>query len=541
MNQKNLIQSIFAIAVLSGTLSSCGTPTTLGSSSSVATSPNSSSNSSSSNSSISLSSASSSGANNDDISAACLDLISNPNTNWRESALTSDQAIIHCLAQTLGSPVGYGEKATGGYNPNGQSHLIVVTNQTNVLPEKQILDAISSDDYNWIVFDKNDFANDRDISMYRLHCGDAEVLSALDNATQAECLDHTLWCANHGIANSACTETFFNDRLNDSNLPIRNEMIQSNTTIDGRGSKANIFFNGFKIGADSSGVSTFVANNVILTHLFFHGAGHAEDHNLDPDMIRSTGESHDIWIHKNTFANTGDSAFDVKVGAYNITISFNRLNDVLRASLHGSSDSRTINEQITTTLHHNAFMTSDGFNTGPHDGSNTARRVPLLRRGKAHMINNVFMNYRKNFASVRVGGTLLLEHNVFLGGSSIKNEKSGEAGFSEWVSYLTKDGFDGGNFSSIDTLVRYADNNCQIDNTYQGTIPATIGAAAANLGQNYSAASRNKLALEIIPAGQDLVDYVLASAGKNGVNAFNSPLAPSRAQILNAPRSSPCL
>jgi pectate lyase len=498
--------------------------------------PSSSSVASSTVSSQSSSSASSVViVDNGTVSAACLNLVANPSVNWRESALQSDQEIVACLSQTLGRAVGYGENALGGYDPNGNSHLVVIRKNTGVLPEQQVLDAISSEAHNWIVFDKNDYANGGDLAMYRLSCSNAGVLAALDNATQAECLDHNLWCANHGVNSASCAATFFNDRLNDKSLIIRNELVKSNTTIDGRGTQSRFLFNGFKIGADDSGVSTYQAQNVILTHLQFEGAGHAEDHYLDPDMIRSTGESHDIWIHKNTFKNTGDSAFDVKVGAYGITISYNRLVDVLRSSLHGSSDSRTINSQIRTTLHNNFFVTTDEFFSGPHAADNTARRVPLLRRGSAHMFNNVFYNYRKNFGSVRVGGTLFMENNVFLGGPVIQDEKGSlAASFDEWLTYLTKDDFDGGYFGSSDGLVTFSDTNCRIDSSYQGFLPAVIGGSPRDLKNEYSQTSRTAISSKGFSAGQDLVDYTNATAGKYGEEPFNSPMAKTRAAIISA-------
>ncbi len=537
-----LVSSSSSSVVSSSSVASSVSSSVVSSSSSSAVSSSSSSVVvSSSSSSVVSSSASSATSSVAGISAACLDLVNNPNTNWHESSLQSDQEIVKCLHDTLGQAVGYGEQAKGGYDPNGNSHLIVITKSGSVSPEQQVLNAISSEDYNWIVFDKDDYANGGDLAMYRLYCSNSAVLADLDNATVAECMDHNLWCQNHGVSAASCAEEFFNGHLDDAALPIRNEMIMSNTTLDGRGSKSRFLFNGFKIGADDAGAATYTAQNVILTHLFFEGAGHAEDHHLDPDMIRTTGESHEVWIHKNTFKNTGDSAFDVKVGAYNITISFNRLIDVLRATLHGSSDSRTINSQIRTTLHNNLFLTTDGFYNGPFAGNNTARRVPLLRRGSAHLFNNVFYDYRKNFGSVRVGGTLFMESNVFLGGTVIQTEKGTlSASFDEWLSYLTKDDFDGGYFSSIDGLVTFSDDNCRIDNSYQGFLPAVIGGTARDLKTEYSQTSRTAIANNVFSAGQDLVDYTNATAGAYGKEPYNSPLAQSRAATISAGQV-PCL
>jgi len=338
---------------------------------------------------------------------ACEELVSNPNVNWRESTFASDQDIVACLSESLGSAVGFGESAKGGYDENGNSNLIVITKTGSVSAEQQLVDAISSSNHNWIVFDKNDFANSTPVSLHRLHCDESSVLAALGGATTEQCLDPNLWCDANDIAADRCLDVFFNDRLNDDTLNIKNEVILSNTTIDGRGANAELLFYGFSIGTDSVG-----SENIVITNNYFKGGGHTEDHALDPDMIRSTGQSHDIWIHQNTFENTGDSAFDIKQGAYDISVSFNKLVNVKRASLHGSTDSREINEQITTTIHNNLFVTSDALYGD--NAFNGLRRVPLLRRGQSHLFNNVFYNYRRHILSVRVGGRALFEDNLVL-------------------------------------------------------------------------------------------------------------------------------
>lgn len=468
--------------------------------------------------------------NTTNLSQQCIRLVTDNSVNWDESGISSEQEIVKCLAESLGQPIGYGENARGGFDAGGNSKLVVIKKGTGVLPEQQLLDAISTEAPNWIVFDKDDFAGDTGLAMYRLHCEDASVLSALGGATTAECLDHNLWCNNRGIASDNCAATFFNERLNDSNLPIRNPMIAGNTTLDGRGSNATFLFSGFKIGADSSGVSTYKSQSVIVTHLDFLGAGHTEDHNLDPDMLRSTGESQDIWIHKNTFSVTGDSAFDVKVGAFNITMSFNRIVDVKRSTLHGSSDSRTINEQITTTMHNNMFITSDSFYDA---GRSTARRVPLLRRGKSHMFNNVFINYWKDFASIRKGGQLLFEDNIFLGLDAVQSEKDDPAAaFDEWVIDNLSDAvLDEGAFNTDGSKAFFATQNCRLNNNFQGDLVGGNG-AAVNMSADYSALSQKIKSDGYLMVGQALVDYTNLTAGREGQIPYNSPLSPGRDAIL---------
>lgn len=469
------------------------------------------------------------------LSADCIALATDPNINWRESALQTDQDIVECLARTLGRPVGYGENALGGYDPaGGNSRLTVITTSDARSVEQQVLDAVSGDDHEWIVFDKEDFAQPFEIGLYRLACNDPAILAQIDG-TEAECRDYTQWCANRGIAaGAACLEDFFNVTLNDAALPLRNIVIGSNKTLDGRMSEAFFRFSGFAIGRDSDGIPTQTANSVILTHLSFQGAGHTEDHGLDPDMIRSTGASHDIWIHKNDFNLTGDSAFDVKVGAFGVTMSFNRVADVLRATLHGSSDSHIINVQTTTTMHHNAFVTRDAQYL---TFGNTGRRVPLLRAGTSHMLDNVFVNYRKDVLSIRVGGSLLWQDNMFVVNQSLQEKASLEDSLAELSANMIRD-TGGGNFRNEGTALWFGDGACNLNAATQRPLTSASG-SVADLAQSYSEASRATLSTQRIAAGQELVDYVSATAGKHGQAPFNSPLAATRAEVLSLGKA-PC-
>ena len=462
----------------------------------------------------------------DNISADCIRVATNPSVNWRDTSLKTDQEIVSCLSKTLGKPVGYGEKALGGFDPNGNSKLTIITKNSSVSVEQQLLEAISGEAHNWIVFDKVQFAQPSEIGMYRLGCSNPTVQSLL-GATEAECVNYQQWCSKNGVSASSCVSNFFNSAMNKSNNPIRNPIIGSNKTIDGRGSEAYFLFSGFAIGKDMTGTPTQTANSVILTHLSFKGAGHTEDHYVDPDMIRSTGASRDIWIHKNTFDTTGDSAFDVKVGAHNITMSFNRVLNVKRATLHGSSDSHTIDKQITTTMHHNAFVTTDNSYTLL---GNTLRRVPLLRHGKTHMFNNLFVNYRNQVLSLRVGAQALLEDNAFVVNASLKEKSTVEASLAELSANQFKD-ISGGSLRNDRNALWFGNGACDLDSTTKTALTASNG-SVADLSQNYSAASLNTISNWRFAAGQDLVNYLSATTGKHGQIPFNSPLAGDRYYVL---------
>ena len=420
--------------------------------------------------------------------------------------MQTDQEIVACLADTLGAPVGFGYRATGGYDPAGGSQLIVINKDGPVSPEQQILEAISTPEHKWIVFDKDDFAAATNVAMYRNGCSNPAVRAALDNATEAECRDHRLWCANHGVSSESCEDVFFNDRLNDSSLnAVKIPMIDSNTTIDGRGSNATFLFSGFRIGADSSGSSTHVSRNVIITNNRFVGVGHVEDHALDPDMTRTTGASHDVWIHQNTFESTGDSAFDVKVGAHDITVSFNRLHNVKRASLHGSGDSEPMTAQITTTIHDNLFVTTDA-----HYGEsvyNGLRRVPLLRGGQSHMFNNVFYGYRKDLLSIRVGGRIAFEDNMFL--NNVDNSVGDDMDY--WLETLIRD-YTGGSIRVTGSHVWYSNANCQAQGT-SGDLTLSYG-STPDMFAGYDPLSRDLITANRLPADMDLARYVFATAAR---------------------------
>ncbi|WP_232522282.1 pectate lyase family protein [Marinimicrobium alkaliphilum] len=536
-------QTLLSAAFLAALLAGCGSSGSdandddPGSQSSSSLSSESSQDSSSSSSSSSDSSSSSSVSppNTGGLSNDCINLATNPSVNWRDTGLQSDQDIVECLSATLGRALGYGEDATGGYDPAGSSALTIITTQDSRPVEQQIVEAIAGNDHNWIVFDKFDFAEPHEIGLYRNYCNNSTVLNRL-NATQEECVDYRLWCSNRGISDSAaCMESFFNDRLNLGSLPIRNPVIGSNTTIDGRMSQAYFRFSGFAIGRDSSGSPTQTSNNVILTHLNFQGAGHTEDHGLDPDMIRSTGASADIWIHRNTFDLTGDSAFDVKVGARNITLSFNRVTDVVRAALHGSSDSRTINEHITTTFHHNAFITRDErYMTF----GNTGRRVPLIRRGTSHMFNNVFINYRKDVFSARVGARILFEDNAFVINQIHQEKTSVEASLSELKNNLLRDVRTDASLRAEGSHLWFSDGLCALIDSTQTDLSTTSGNDIPDLGATYNTHSRTLRSEHHLDAGQDLVDYVYATAGHDQVLPFNSPLAGDVHYVLALERCS---
>jgi pectate lyase len=208
-------------------------------------------------------------------------------------------------------------------------------------------------------------------------------------------------------------------------------------------------------------------------------------------------------------------------------MSFNRLVNVKRAVLHGSSDSHTIDKQITTTMHNNAFVTTDDSYTLL---GNTLRRVPLLRHGKTHMFNNVFVNYRNQILSLRVGASALMEDSVFVVNAIHQEKSTAQLSLAEISANLFKD-ISGGSFRNDRNLLWFSDAACNLTPSTQTALTATNG-TVANLASNYNAASQATINSWRFAAGQELVDYVSATAGKYGQIPYNSPLAGDKYYVL---------
>eukprot|EP00924_Labyrinthula_sp_SR-Ha-C_P016564 snap_masked-scaffold_6-processed-gene-7.18-mRNA-1 protein AED:1.00 eAED:1.00 QI:0/0/0/0/1/1/2/0/545 len=439
----------------------------------------------------------------EEFDAHCFELINNDSLNWRDGALETDQEIVSCLRESLGDPIGFGEGTTGGYDPEGSSELIIITND---FPEQQVVNAIENPNYTWIVFDKIDFAEEVMLSMHRMNCTDSIVLSGLGNSSVEECMDPFLWCNNKVVDAENCIHQFYNVGLN-VDSPVTTLMMDTNTAIDGRGSKAYFMFNGFKVGMDS-----LEKGNVIITNVHFKGAGHIENHENDPDMIRVTGQSSRVWIHQNTFEESGDGAVELKRGGRGTTVSFNKFLNVYRSSIHGSSDSQEINEIITSTYHNNLFITTDrNFSSKFYQ---SARRVPLLRRGQSHSWNN-------DIGSIRVGGRLYFENNLVLIQEDFlvfKNRTLNRFTVAE-------DMFDfkEGGVEVVDSIVSLVDENCNptgVALNFNGSMGTT-----PDMLSQYGNYSKDMYYENIRAADVDLVKYLKQTTGKGAFVPFMSPYA----------------
>ncbi len=94
---------------------------------------------------------------------------------------------------------------------------------------------------------------------------------------------------------------------------------------------------------------------------------------------------------------------------------------------------------------------------------------------------------------------------------------------SELAGNLTRD-VDGGNYRADGVYLWFADGACELNASTQTPLTDASG-SVGDLAQGYSGASQTTINDFRLDAGQDLVDYVSATAGKYGELPFTSPLA----------------
>ncbi|GLJ28714.1 hypothetical protein SUGI_0565900 [Cryptomeria japonica] len=182
--------------------------------------------------------------------------------------------------------------------------------------------------------------------------------------------------------------------------------VTSHTTIDARGAKVEI--------AEGSCIRLWNVSNVIIHGLTIHDCWQSSAGNCmisqarveriypqDGDGI-SIVTARDVWIDHNTLSKCADGLIDVTLGSTAITISNNHLSDHNEAMLLGNSDSDEADRNMRVTL---------AFN---HFGPNLMQRMPRVRFGYAHVVNN---NYEP-WGIYAIGGsehpTIFSEGNRFV-------------------------------------------------------------------------------------------------------------------------------
>ncbi|KAM3327289.1 pectate lyase 1 [Capsicum chacoense] len=171
-------------------------------------------------------------------------------------------------------------------------------------------------------------------------------------------------------------------------------LVSSFTTIDGRGVEVHI--------ADGACLMLQRVTNVIIHGIKIHNCkAQTASTVLGPDKkIVNVGPvdgdairmltSYKIWIDHNTLYDCEDGLIDVTRGSTNITISNNWFRTQNKVMLLGHDDGFLRDKNMKVTVAFNYF------------GPNCNQRMPRIRHGYAHVVNNVY----KGWGSYAIGGSM---------------------------------------------------------------------------------------------------------------------------------------
>ncbi|XP_026657537.2 probable pectate lyase 4 [Phoenix dactylifera] len=195
-------------------------------------------------------------------------------------------------------------------------------------------------------------------------------------------------------------------------------IVKSSTTIDGRGADVRI--------AHGAGFLIHKVKNVIIHGLRFHHIraqpagltrdpqGHLASLGVDGDAIRIAA-SRKVWIDHNELYECEDGLMDVTLGSTAITISNNWFRDHDKVMLLGHDDSFSMDKNMKVTIVYNRF------------GPNCNQRMPRIRHGYAHVVNNVYEGWGEYAIGGSMNASVLSEGNLFV--ASDKKKVSSKCNF----------------------------------------------------------------------------------------------------------------
>ncbi|XAR65156.1 Pectate lyase [Bertholletia excelsa] len=183
-------------------------------------------------------------------------------------------------------------------------------------------------------------------------------------------------------------------------------LISSNKTIDARGSNVHI--------ANGAGITIQFAENVIIHGLHIHdilpGRGgfvrDSVDHfgwrtRSDGDGISLFGASN-IWIDHVSMSNCTDGLIDAIMGSTAITISNGHYTHHNEVMLFGANDLHVIDNKMQITV---------AFN---HFGKGLVQRMPRVRRGFVHVVNNDYTHWLMYAIGGSAHPTIICQGNRFI-------------------------------------------------------------------------------------------------------------------------------
>jgi pectate lyase len=164
-------------------------------------------------------------------------------------------------------------------------------------------------------------------------------------------------------------------------------VVQPDKTVDGRGQRVEIVEGGFLI--EDPPVRNVVVENVVFAH------GENSD-----DAVTIYGGASMIWIDHCTFGTWADGQVDITEASTDVTVSWSVFRDHGKVMLIGAAPESTGDTVIRVTVHHNWF-----------DG--TEERHPRLRFGKAHVFNNLYVDWLYYAIGSSQLGQVASEANIF--------------------------------------------------------------------------------------------------------------------------------
>ncbi|MEN9308683.1 MAG: hypothetical protein RL173_2615 [Fibrobacterota bacterium] len=161
-------------------------------------------------------------------------------------------------------------------------------------------------------------------------------------------------------------------------------------------------------GATIKGGFDIKVSNIIIRNLAVWGPGANDIDGNDPIHIEGTGAKN-IWIDHCLVSDGQDGNLDITNAATNVSVTWNKFSYTSLSSNHqycnliGSSATKTADTVIKVTMAWNWW--ADGV----------VERMPRVRFGKVHVINNLVKTNTSNYA-VRAGqnANILVEKNAFI-------------------------------------------------------------------------------------------------------------------------------
>ncbi|XP_076891576.1 pectate lyase-like [Bidens hawaiensis] len=215
------------------------------------------------------------------------------------------------------------------------------------------------------------------------------------------------------------------------NIRLTQELIfTSHKTIDGRGFDIHV--------ADGAGFMLQFVHNVIIHGLNMYdiveGSGgmirSKDDHvgirgRSDGDAI-SIFRSSQVWVDHCSFASSYDGLIDIVAASTNVTISNCHFINHDKGLLFGASDKTPEDKILKVTLAYNHF------------GKGLTQRLPAVRFGFVHIVNNDYTQWHSYAIGGSDGATIISQGNRFVASDSAqkevtKREKVPESTWCKWT------------------------------------------------------------------------------------------------------------